>query len=220
MNSGKLSLGEGEIVIKFVRKAIEEWVKNNKTIHDVPENAFFNERHGILLSIYYGDGKLHGRIGYPYPIKSAFDVLVRCAMSVCQDPRSPALKAGDIPNIKTEVSILSEPHAVLRPLENNFLPAKEGLIIVRGAKHAMMMPGDFDGKPIEAVKEISKQAGVENSMINDGLTKFYKFESQTFFEISPNGRVEERAHENGKKRLKSGKSAKKPAKTKKKGRHK
>ncbi|MBI2085530.1 MAG: AMMECR1 domain-containing protein [Candidatus Aenigmarchaeota archaeon] len=220
MNSGKLSLKDGELVIRFVRKAIEEWVKNNKTIHDVPQHPFFNERHGILLSIYYADGRLHGRIGYPYPIKSAFDVLVRCAMSVCQDPRSPALKTTDIANIKSEVSILSEPHAVLRPLENNFLPAKEGLIIVRGAKHAMMMPGDFDGKPVEAVKEIAKQAGIENSLINDGLTKFYKFESQTFFETSPNGKVGEKEHNSGKKQLKSGKPAKKPAKTKKKGRHK
>ncbi len=220
MDSGKLSLKDGELVIKFVRTAIEEWVKNNKTIHDVPQHPFFSERRGILLSIYYNDGRLHGRIGYPYPIKSAFDVLVRCAISVCQDPRSPALKAADIANIKLEVSILSEPRPVLKPYENNFFPHKEGLIAVRGEKHAMTMPGDFNGNPINAIKDITKRAEIETSLINDGLTKFYRFEPQTFFETSPNGKIEERVYGGGKKTVKSKKPAKKPAKTKEKGRHK
>ncbi len=205
-----LSAKDGEIAVKFVRRAIEEWVANNRTVHDIPPNQFFNERHGILLSLYYADGKLHGRIGYPYPIKSAADVLVRCAISVCQDPRSPALKAADIDKVAIELSILSEPRSVPRPYEKNFDPLKEGLIVVRGTKRAMIMPGDFGNKPSEAIGEIMRRAEIEKNLVNDTLTKFYKFGSQTFFETSPAGGVEEKACQ----------TVKKASKPKKKGRHK
>lgn len=202
-----LSLKDGEIAIKFVRKAIEQWVTNNKTVHDVPSHPFFNERHGILLSLNYAGGKLHGRIGYPYPIKNTADVLVRCAISVCQDPRSPALKAADISKVAIELSILSEPRSVPRPYEKNFDPLKEGLVVVRGAKKAMTMPGDFGNNASEVIRETMKRAEIEKNLVNDTLTKFYKFGSQTFFEVSPAGRVEEKAYRTAKKASKPKKSA-------------
>ncbi|MBI4177562.1 MAG: AMMECR1 domain-containing protein [Candidatus Aenigmarchaeota archaeon] len=217
MAEQRLSLKDGEVAVRFVRKAMEEWVKNNKTMRDVPADPFFNERRGILLSLCRTDGKLHGRIGYPYPIKSVFDVLVRCAVSVCQDPRSPALKAADLNDVAIELSILSEPRPVLKPYEKNFDPLGEGLVVVRGAKKAMMMAGDA-ASPSGAIAEIMKRAGIEKNLANDPLTKFYKFGSQTFLEESPGGDVVERS--GSKKPRASKKAAKKPAKAAKKGRHK
>ncbi|MBI3413207.1 MAG: AMMECR1 domain-containing protein [Candidatus Aenigmarchaeota archaeon] len=214
----RLSLKDGGIIIKFVRKAVEEWVSNNKTVHDAPSHPFFNERHGILLTLYQS-GKFHGRIGYPYPIKSAADVLVRCAVSVCQDPRSPALKSGDLKNVVAEVSILSEPHPLLKPYEKNFEPPKHGLVVVRGAKKAMMMPGDFTVKPNEAMAEIMKRAEIEKNLLNDPLTKFYKFHAQTFFETLPEGPVREKVYA-GNGKIKQAKAAKRPARPKKSKRRK
>lgn len=211
----QLSPKDGEVAVKFVRNAMEEWVKNNKTVHDVPANPFFNEQRGILLSLCRVDGKLHGRIGYPYPIKSVFDVLVRCAVSVCQDPRSPALKAADLGDVTIELSILSEPRPVLKPYDRNFDPLKEGLVVVRGAKKAMMMAGE-GASPAEAIAEIMRRAEIEKNLANDPLTKFYKFSSQTFFETSPAGDIKEKLYGN---RV-SKKAGKKPAKARKKRRHK
>ena len=208
----KLTLKDGGLVINFVRKAIEEWVKNNKITHDLPSHPFFNERHGILLSLYYADGKLHGRIGYPYPIKSVADVLVRCAVSVCQDPRSPALKAAEIKNVTVEVSILSEPRLVLKPYEKNFDPLKEGLVVVRGAKRAMIMPGEVVTG--DAIAETMKRAEIEKNLTNDPLTKFYKFGAQTFFEKSPDGVVEEKVYGRPNASKKTVKKAAKPKKSK------
>ncbi len=191
-DASKLSAEDGETVIKLVRRAVEEWVKNNKTLQEKPQQQFFNERRGVLLSLFKSGSKLHGRIGYPYPMKSLADVLVRCAISVCQDPRSPALKADDTDKVTIEVSVLSEPRLLAKPYEKNFDPAKDGLVVVRGPKRAMIMAGDVTTTPNDAINEAVKKAEIEKALVHDGLTKFYKFGAQTFFETGPNGEVREK----------------------------
>ncbi len=203
----RLSFQDGENAIRFARHAIEEWVKNNRTLQEKPHQQFFNERRGVLLSMFRNDSKLHGRIGYPYPMKSLADVLVRCAVSVCQDPRSPALKASDINNVTLEVSILSEPGLLAKPFGKNFDPIKDGLVVVRGPKRAMIMPGDVMTNSNDAIAEAIKKAGIEKHLVYDGLTKLYKFGAQTFFETEPNGKVVEKDY--GKKPTKKTTKAKK-----------
>ncbi|MFH0889973.1 MAG: AMMECR1 domain-containing protein [Candidatus Aenigmatarchaeota archaeon] len=190
LTGDKVSIENGQCIIRFARKAVEEWVKNNKTLHETPPQQIFNENHGLMLSIHhYPSRKLHGRIGYPYPLKGVAEVLVRCAVSACQDPRSPSLKSSDLNNVIIEVSVLSQPRLLIKPYEKNFNPNKEGLVVVRGAKHALMMPGDIPKSGKDAITEIMKRAEIENT---DNITKFYKFETQTFFETAPSGGIMEK----------------------------
>lgn len=91
------------------------------------------------------------------------------------------------------------------------------MIIVRGAKRAMIMPADFGGAA-EAIAEAAKRAEIGKGLINDALTKFYKFRSQTFFETSPEEPVQEKVYGATKLTKLGKKPAKKGVKTKK-GRH-
>ncbi len=193
----RISIEEGKEIVAFARKAVEEWVRNNKTLREMPQMRIFGENRGIMLSINeHRSGSLRGRIGYPYPLKSVAEVLVRCAISACQDPRSPSIKPGDLDNVVIEVSVLSEPRLLTKPHWNKVDPEKEGVVVVRGAKHALTMPGDIPKSGNDAIAEIMKKAGINEP---DGITKFYKFDAQTFLETAPSGEAAEKTIKSAKK---------------------
>jgi len=177
-----------DFVLKLVREAVENYVKNNRKIaipSDYPEEL--KEKKGVFVTL-YKKGLLRGCIGLPYPQKPLIEGLIEAATSVCEDPRFESLKEGELEDIIIEVSILTEPKLIeTHPINysKEIKIGKHGLILRKDAFGGLFLPK----VPVEQnwnieqyLENLCFKAGLTGDMWLDPLSRIYKFETEVISE--------------------------------------
>jgi hypothetical protein len=196
----QLSQEEGEYLVQLARRAVEEYLKNEKIIappKDTPQKLL--QRCGVFVTINSVKGQnkeLRGCIGYPYPTTILAQAVIESAInSATQDPRFYPLSLKELDNVVFEISVLTPPEQVrvknLKEYVSQIKVGKDGLIIENGLCKGLLLPQ----VPIEwrwDEEEFLCQCCIKAGLPPDSWllknTKVYKFQA-IIFEEAPGGKI-------------------------------
>ena len=147
--SFELTNQEGKFLIQLARKTVGEYLENGKILKpplETPEKLFV--KCGIFVtinSVRFGEKKLRGCIGYPYPTTPLVEALIDSAVNAAtQDPRFNPLSLQELDKVVFEISVLTppEPVKVENPKEyiNKIKVGEDGLIIESGNRKGLLLP--------------------------------------------------------------------------------
>lgn len=192
---GMLSEADGRFLVRLARAAIETWIKGKGT---VPASEKYpvalGQKAGIFVSIHKRTGlpagqlELAGCIGLPYPVKPLVEGVIEAATAACQDSRFARLKPEDLPKLKIEVSVLSEPEEIKVAKPKDYLkaikPGQDGLIIRKGVMGGLFLPVVWEQfpKPEDFLAQLCFKAGLLADAWLDPSAKIYRFRTQVFSE--------------------------------------
>lgn len=194
----KLSLQDGEYLVRLARRAIESRLREGKHVEPLaPERLM--EPKGVFVTLNRREGahRLRGCIGYPYPEKPLAETVVDAAIGAAlHDPRFKPISLEEMDEIVVEVSILTPPKKieVKRPEDypSHIKIGKDGLIVSRGGLRGLLLPQ----VPIELgwdAEEFLTQCCIKAWLPPDAWllpeTEVYKFQAEIFAEEEPRGRV-------------------------------
>ena len=201
----QLSLEEGKFLVELARKAVEEHLKNRKSII-VPEDASEKllQRCGVFVtinSLKRGEKRLRGCIGYPYPATPLAQAVIESAVSsATQDPRFHPLSADELGDVVFEVSVLTPPQ-IIEAEKSSEYPAKikvgeDGLIVERGMFKGLLLPQvpvEWKWNEEEFLCQCCIKAGLPPDCWLMASAKIYKFQAIIFEEKKPRGETERKA---------------------------
>ncbi len=190
MNS--FSLDDGKKLIKLAREAIfgdPEKIKKEKK---------FMEKCGVFVTLYsYPDHQLRGCIGFPYPIKELYYAVIESAKAAAfSDTRFMPVTSNEEEKIIIEVSILTVPELIKVKSPKDYLKkiniGKDGLIIRSGYFSGLLLPIvfiEYNATPEKALEMTCEKAGLPKDAWKDPNCEVYKFQTQVFAELEPNGKI-------------------------------
>lgn len=203
--SFQLSPEEGKFLVELARKAVEEYLKNRKSIV-VPGDASEKllQHCGVFVtinSLKHGEKRLRGCIGYPYPTTPLAQAVIESSInSATQDPRFYPLSADELDHVVLEVSVLTPPQIIKaeKPSEypNRIKVGEDGLIIERGMFKGLLLPQ----VPVEW--KWDEEGFLCQCCIKAGLppdcwlmegAKIYRFQAIIFEEEKPKGEIRRKA---------------------------
>jgi len=192
---------EGKFLVGLARKAVEEYLKNGKTI-TVPKDVSpkLMERYGVFVTLntFHKRKKgLRGCIGFPYPTTPLAQAVIESAInSATQDPRFPSVSLNELDEIVFEVSVLTPPQLVEveKPTDysSKIKVGQDGLIVERSYCKGLLLPQvpiEWNWEEEEFLCQCCMKAGLSPDCWLLGGTKIYKFSCILAQEITPKGEV-------------------------------
>jgi uncharacterized protein (TIGR00296 family) len=194
-----VDLQEGKLAIQLARQAIRTYLQQTSN-PPLSLSHNFTTKSGVFVTLHtHPQNNLRGCIGIPYPIMSLKKAIQEAAVSVTHDPRFHPLKKEELQNITIEITILTPPILISVNNTQEYTKAieigRDGLIIEKGPFKGLLLPQ----VPIEQKWDVDEylahtcmKAGLSPDAWKDDDTKIYNFSGQIFYELSPNGEIEEK----------------------------
>lgn len=183
----------GQFLLRYAKKAIEEYVTNNKKI-PIPDKypKELDEKKGVFVTIYkrkLNDAmELRGCIGMPFPKTKIIESIRDVAVSSSHDPRFLPLSPDEIPYTSLEISILTEPEPIKVKNPEDYLkairPGIDGLIIEKNIMTGLLLPQVWKEIPKkdDFLATLCYKAGLLPDSWMDKSVKIYRFQVQSFKE--------------------------------------
>lgn len=196
----ELNLTEGEFLVTLARKAISNYLSENKMIkppEDTPVSL--NEKLGVFVTLKnFSSGELRGCIGFPEPIEMLAKATIASAIEAATgDPRFPQVTLKELEkNITVEISVLTIPQLIKTEPEDiprHISIGSDGLIIERGLQRGLLLPQvaeEWKWDEEEFLANCCLKAGIppDSWLLKD--SKVFTFKATIFRELSPKGIVE------------------------------
>lgn len=133
-----LSGPEKKELLKLARETIQKHLGGGGGACPAPEGPVFKEKRGVFVTLHRG-GELRGCIGYPLPLKALGEAVAEMAVAAAfDDPRFPAVAAGELDELEIEISVLTVPQKVDRP--DQVRVGRDGIIISKGFQRGLLLP--------------------------------------------------------------------------------
>ncbi|WP_148688678.1 TIGR00296 family protein [Methanopyrus sp. SNP6] len=198
----KLTVEEGEFLVRLARKAIVHYLESGKKIEEKPLTQRLEEKRGVFVTLKkYPSDELRGCIGFPEPIKPLVEATVEAAISAATgDPRFPPMRdLSEMEKIKVEVSVLTPPKKLEVDNPKEYVEkieiGRHGIIVRRGARSGLLLPQvpvEEGWDEIEFLSHACLKAGLPPDWWCSSDCEIYVFEAQVFEEEKPEGPVRER----------------------------
>lgn len=193
----KITLKDGNNLVKTARKIVTEYLKEGKKI--TLEKEFqdnFSFRSGVFVTLNNPKG-LRGCIGYPLPDKKLFNALEDAAISAAiEDPRFPSVKLEELDSITFEITVLTPPQTIKvnNPQEypEKIKIGEDGLIVRFGYNSGLLLPQvpiEWGWDEQEFLEHTCEKAGLPRNCWKNPEIEVQKFQGQVFKEIDPKGNV-------------------------------
>ncbi|MEM3398873.1 MAG: TIGR00296 family protein [Nitrososphaerota archaeon] len=195
---GMLSLDDGIKIVRLARIAIEEYLKSNKIYTVTEEWGIPKKETGVFVSLYtYPEGELRGCIGFPLPVMSLPEAVVKAAIAAAtEDPRFPPVELAEMDKIVIEASVLSVPEKIEfmnpRELPSKILIGRDGLMIKSSRGSGLLLPQvpvEYGWDAEEFLCHLCIKAGLPATYWLTGKFDIYRFTAEIFAEESPRGKV-------------------------------
>lgn len=187
---------EGTFAVKLARKGVDAETRDlDIDTFDVPDS--FRQKSGAFVTLKTFPGEeLRGCIGYPEPIFSLAEAILRSAQGACHDPRFPSLRAEELDQVVVEVSVLTPPEELIvdprQAMPEKIIVGRDGLIIERGLFRGLLLPQvplEWDWDANTFLEQACGKAGLTADMWLDRRTKVFTFRAEVFHEESPYGQI-------------------------------
>lgn len=131
--------------IELAKLAVDTFFQQRKII-DLPENFpnnFYKEKAGVFVTIYNGFN-LRGCIGTYEPTQENLgkEIIANAVAAATKDYRFNSITEEELPSLKYEISILSQPVKIKDKKELD--PKKFGILVKSNGKSALLLP-DLEG---------------------------------------------------------------------------
>ncbi|MBN1377050.1 AmmeMemoRadiSam system protein A [Candidatus Woesearchaeota archaeon] len=181
----------GNVFLKIARDSIESYL-NDENSEPQKENYPHNEldeSRGVFVTL-HKNKELRGCIGYPYPVLPLFNAIVKAARGAAfGDPRFPVLQKDELPEIKIEVSVLTEPELINVNNAHEYVKkidiGKDGLIIEKNMYSGLLLPQvatENNFTPPQFLNCLAQKAGLGFNAWKEEDSKIYKFQAYIFKE--------------------------------------
>jgi len=189
----------GEFLVRLARRAIEEYVRNGRTIkppEDTPPELW--EKMGVFVTLNRRHAPpqtaLRGCIGFPLPIYPLVEATIKAAIyAAVNDPRFPPVRESELNDLTVEVSVLTPPELIEGPPEEKprkIKVGRDGLIIEKGIYSGLLLPQvplEWGWDEEEFLAQTCWKAGLPPDCWLDEDTKVYRFTAEVFEEEYPKG---------------------------------
>jgi AmmeMemoRadiSam system protein A len=149
-----------------------------------PEAGALAEPRGAFVSLYVA-GELRGCIGSFRPLGSLAATVSRMAVAAAsEDPRFPAVTAGEIGDLQVSVSALAPPHRLPDP-RREVEVGRHGLVVKKGWNRGALLPrvATENGWDAETfLKQTCLKAGLPPSSWKEPDCEVEAFEAEEFGE--------------------------------------
>ncbi|MEA2035905.1 MAG: TIGR00296 family protein [Nanoarchaeota archaeon] len=194
-----INLEQGKVLIKLAKASISSYLSDDELKVEGYIKKDFSEVLGVFVTL-NKDDELRGCIGFPEGVYPLYEGISNAARSAAfGDPRFPPLDKGEFPNITVEVSVLTKPERIEVKNAEEYLKeikvGRDGLIVRSKLGNGLLLP------QVATEYEWDSKAFLEQTCIKAGLSadswqdikecKVYRFQSQVFSELNPNGEVKQ-----------------------------
>lgn len=127
-------------IVRLAREAAELYVREGKTLTEVPElPAELPQQAGVFVSVYH-QGNLRGCIGTFVPTQPtlAQEVVFNAIQAVSNDPRFNPVTVEELPELVYSVDVLKEPREVEDLSTHD--PKVHGIIVAKGDRRGLLLP--------------------------------------------------------------------------------
>jgi AmmeMemoRadiSam system protein A len=134
----QLSEGDQHLLLRVARNAVASHLSQIPLMNIENPSGVLAEPHPVFVSIHKGSA-LRGCIGNILPSLPLYRSAAECAVSAAiADPRFRAMSSEELPDVRFEISVLSEMEAV-RNIED-IVVGVHGLLICRGNARGILLP--------------------------------------------------------------------------------
>jgi uncharacterized protein (TIGR00296 family) len=184
-----LTADEGIIAVRLARSAIEYAITRKPKPH-LDQTQIFGEKRGVFVTLTKA-GELRGCIGFPYPVMPLGDAIDHAAVAAAlEDPRFPSVKAGELPSIMLEVTILTVPQPLTcdpdqRPVHVQV--GRHGLIVRGMGASGLLLPQvatEYGWDSTMFLDQTCVKAGLSTRCWANRRVEVLMFEGQIFCEHS------------------------------------
>ncbi|MCG3126694.1 MAG: hypothetical protein CHACPFDD_01546 [Phycisphaerae bacterium] len=175
---------ERRAMLAFARGVIERAVRGGDTSRAAPTGIVERPFGGVFVTL-RKLGRLRGCIGC-LDVSRPFVEALRTAAedAALRDPRFSRLAAGELPDVRIEVSILSAPQRTSDPL--SLVPGVHGVLIRRGPRRGLFLPQVATDHGLSRVELLARccteKAGLPADAWRDPQTEVLLFTTEAMAE--------------------------------------
>lgn len=191
---------DGEFLVRTAREAIRKYLEENQTLSISNIPPALQNKSGVFVTIRKLNKRgeaLRGCIGHitsEVPLLEAtIDVAI---LSATRDPRFPPLTPIELKKSTIEVTILTPPELIKVNTPKEYLDqieiGRDGLLIEQGIRRGVLLPQvpiEWNWDPEEFLVQLCGKAGLSPDCWCMKDTKIFRFTSEIFKELSPDGKI-------------------------------
>jgi AmmeMemoRadiSam system protein A len=189
-DSEKLNDSEGKYLLGLARNTIEQELSGRKTSDqgEILDSPRFAERRGTFVTLTINKN-LRGCIGHIIPQESLLDGIKENSVNAAfKDPRFNPISMREWPDVKIEISILTDPAPLAYSDADDLLkkirPDIDGVIIKKGFYQSTFLPQVWEQIPDkkEFFTHLCLKAGMDGNEWRKGKLEVYTYQVQAFEE--------------------------------------
>jgi AmmeMemoRadiSam system protein A len=178
---GALTTEQRRYLLGLARDAITAAASGGRP--PAPEAADLPDASGVFVTI-KKRGDLRGCLGTLRIREGLAEDVIRCAAdSATADPRFSPVRAGELPDLSVEVSVLG-PQEPIPPREDAFSIGVHGLVVEEGAHRGLLLPQvpvEWGWTPEQFLRQTCVKAGLPPEAWRTGA-RLYRFAAEVFGE--------------------------------------
>ena len=141
--------------------------------------------HGAFVTLRRGPD-LRGCIGHILADQPLVEVVARMAASAAlDDPRFAPVELEELPELRIEISVLSEPELLLDPDPARIRPGQDGVLVRRAWRQGLLLPQvatEMGWTAEQLLAGVCHKAGLEPEEWREPDTELYVFQVEAFGE--------------------------------------
>jgi AmmeMemoRadiSam system protein A len=181
-----MSENETLLAVRLARNAVESELLRSPLAYIEQLPAVFRQNGAVFVTIKSReDGALRGCIGSLIAYRSLYeDVVANAKASAFEDPRFPPMIKEELPFIRFELSILSQPKRIFYEssddLLNNIYQNIDGLVIKYNSSQATFLPSVWLELPNkeEFLSRLCEKARLPRDFWRGGALEVYSYQAQ------------------------------------------
>lgn len=191
---------DGEFLVRIARETIRKYLEEHQkpSIADIPPTL--QHESGVFVTIRKitkSGETLRGCIGHIYPEVPLLEATIDSAIhAATRDPRFPQMIPDELTDCVIEVTILTPPELIQIKNPKEYLQeieiGRHGLIVEQGFRKGVFLPQvpiEWNWDVEEYLVQLCGKAGLRPDCWCMEDTKIYRFESEIFKELSPEGKI-------------------------------
>lgn len=191
---------DGEFLVRTAREAIRKYLEENQTLSISNIPPALQNKSGVFVTIRKRDKRgeaLRGCIGHITSEVPLLEATIDSAiLSATRDPRFPTVTPSELKESTIEVTILTPLELIKVNTPSEYLDqieiGRHGLLIEQGIRKGVLLPQvpiEWNWDPEEFLVQLCGKAGLSPDCWRMKDTKIFRFASEIFKELSPDGKI-------------------------------